>query len=114
MRQRLSIENLKHELRLAAYRDCDIEPETGSPSTSDVMRIDKSTSLLLGHLDELRECALVVDPMFSREHAVASRISALFREVGEPAGSEATSACSTPLQEYAARAARIITNACES
>jgi hypothetical protein len=112
MRQQLSIEILKHELRLAAYHDCDIERDTGSPSAADVERIDKSTSLIFEHLDDLRECALLTDPMFSTEHAVASRIHTLFLKM-KPAGRGTTSTCSTQLEEYAARAAKIITNGCE-
>jgi hypothetical protein len=114
MRQRLSIDVLKHELRLAAFSGCEIEPDTGSPSPADVDRIDQSTAVLFENLDDLRECALLNDPMFSPEHAVASRIQFLFRELGETDGEAATRARSTPLNDYAARAARIITNACET
>jgi hypothetical protein len=92
MRQRMSIAVLKHELRLAAFSECEIEPETGSPSAADVDRIDQSTAVLFEHLEDLRECALLNDPMFSPEHAVASRIHLLFREMGEADGEAATRA----------------------
>lgn len=113
MQQRLSLDVLKHELRLAAFSNCDIESDTDAPSRVDADRIDEGTSLILEHLDELRDCALLIDPMFSPEHAVASQIHALFRELDESDGSTANTR-STPLTRYAARAARIIAKACES
>ena len=113
MRQRLSIDVLKHELRLAAFSDCEIEPDTGSPSAADVDRIDQSTAVLFEHLEDLRECALLNDPMFSPEHAVASRIENLFRGLGETDGAADPHVRASRLREYAARAAKIIANACE-
>lgn len=113
MQQRLLLDVLKHELQLAAFSDCDIEAETGTPSRADTDRIDKGTLLILEHLDELRDCALLIDPMFSPERAVASQIHALFRELDEIDGSTANTH-RTPLKNYAARAARIIAKACES
>lgn len=112
MAQPLTLEQLKHALRLSICGTCKFRPSATLPSFPIAGSSCESRCPIFTHLVDLRDQALLMDPMFSRHHAMARRVAQFCREDAEKA--EPTNDCrDTPLTQYGEKVAKIVAHACE-
>ena len=113
MLQAPSLDHLKHEIRLSICATCKFRPTGALPAFPIAGSSCESRCAIFKHLADLREHALLIDPIFSRHHAVATRVAVhCLSDCKITKPSEATP-IETPLTKYGAKVARIVAQRCD-